>query len=153
MASYDDAMLKVTELFSKAILLPMFVYGDCMAVCFVLYRCQFGFLSDPIAEWHSNLSRLPPKLFPLLVRAAFGRRRHRLSSCHWSMFHFLFVLSVYTPGSHLIIMFQSSVDSNLHHTVPSESIQTTDFFHILLHYSLIPKWLTFLKKSSAIYTH
>ena len=27
MASYDGAMLKVTELFSKAILLPMFVNG------------------------------------------------------------------------------------------------------------------------------
>ena len=32
-ASYDGATLKVTELFSKAILLPMFVYGDYMAVC------------------------------------------------------------------------------------------------------------------------
>jgi hypothetical protein len=31
-ASYDSAMLKVTELFSKVILLPMFVYGDCMAM-------------------------------------------------------------------------------------------------------------------------
>ena len=31
------AMLKVTELFSKAILLSMFVYGDCMAVCSILY--------------------------------------------------------------------------------------------------------------------
>ena len=30
--SYDGAVLKVNELFSKAILLPMFVYGDCMAV-------------------------------------------------------------------------------------------------------------------------
>jgi hypothetical protein len=42
-ASYDGAMLKVTELFSKAVLLPMFVYGDCMAVCtilFFLYTCQ-----------------------------------------------------------------------------------------------------------------
>ena len=28
MASYDSATLKVTEIFSKAILLPMFVYGD-----------------------------------------------------------------------------------------------------------------------------
>ena len=33
MASYDAATLKVTELFSKAILLPMFVYGDRMDVC------------------------------------------------------------------------------------------------------------------------
>ena len=39
-ASYDGAMLKVTELFSKAILLPMFVNGDCMAVCLILYICQ-----------------------------------------------------------------------------------------------------------------
>ena len=31
-ASCDGAMLKVTKLFSKAILLPMFVYRDCMAV-------------------------------------------------------------------------------------------------------------------------
>ena len=29
-ASYDSATLKVTELFSKAILLPMFVYWDCI---------------------------------------------------------------------------------------------------------------------------
>ena len=29
-ASYYGATLKVTELFSKAILMPMFVYGDCM---------------------------------------------------------------------------------------------------------------------------
>ena len=33
MSSYDGGTLKVTELFSKAILLPMFVYGDYMAVC------------------------------------------------------------------------------------------------------------------------
>jgi hypothetical protein len=38
-ASYG-ATLKVPELFSKAILLPMFVYGDCMAVCSVLYTCH-----------------------------------------------------------------------------------------------------------------
>ena len=31
--SNDDATLKVTELFSKTILMPMFVYGDCMALC------------------------------------------------------------------------------------------------------------------------
>ena len=30
MASYDGATLKVTEIFSKTILLPMFVYGDCV---------------------------------------------------------------------------------------------------------------------------
>ena len=32
-ASYDGATLKVIELSLLAILLPMFVYGDCMAVC------------------------------------------------------------------------------------------------------------------------
>ena len=37
-ASYDCATLKVTELFSKAILLPMFVYGDCIAVCSIYIR-------------------------------------------------------------------------------------------------------------------
>ena len=31
---------KVTELFSRAIQLPMFVYGDCMAACSILYTCQ-----------------------------------------------------------------------------------------------------------------
>ena len=40
MASYDGATLKVTEIFSKAILLPMLVYGACMAVCSILYTCQ-----------------------------------------------------------------------------------------------------------------
>ena len=39
-SSDDGATLKVTELFSKAILLPMFVYGDCMAVWLILYTCQ-----------------------------------------------------------------------------------------------------------------
>jgi hypothetical protein len=39
-ASYDSATLKVTELFGKAILLPMFVYRDCMAVCLILYTGQ-----------------------------------------------------------------------------------------------------------------
>jgi hypothetical protein len=41
---YDSATLKaplkVTELFSKAILLPMFVYGDCVTVCSILYTWQ-----------------------------------------------------------------------------------------------------------------
>jgi hypothetical protein len=32
-ASYDGAILKVTHLFSKAVLLPGFVCGDCMTVC------------------------------------------------------------------------------------------------------------------------
>ena len=32
MASYEGATLTITELFSKAILLTMFVYGDCMAM-------------------------------------------------------------------------------------------------------------------------
>uniref|UniRef100_A0A8C7K0C8 Uncharacterized protein n=1 Tax=Oncorhynchus kisutch TaxID=8019 RepID=A0A8C7K0C8_ONCKI len=34
-ASYDCATLLVTELFSQVILLPMFVSGDVMAVCFI----------------------------------------------------------------------------------------------------------------------
>jgi hypothetical protein len=34
------AMLKVIELFSKAVLIPMFVYGDCMAVCSRLHGCK-----------------------------------------------------------------------------------------------------------------
>ena len=38
--THDSATLKVTESFSKAILLPMFVYGNCMAVCSILYTCQ-----------------------------------------------------------------------------------------------------------------
>ena len=52
-ASYDCAMLKVTELFSKAILLPMFVYGDCMAVCSILYSWQ------RVAEIDSAISATP----------------------------------------------------------------------------------------------
>ena len=38
-ASYEGATLKVTEL-SKANLLTMFVYGDCMVVSSILYTCQ-----------------------------------------------------------------------------------------------------------------
>jgi hypothetical protein len=34
------ATLKVTELFIKAIVLPVLVYRDCMAVCSNLYTCQ-----------------------------------------------------------------------------------------------------------------
>jgi hypothetical protein len=46
-----------------------------------------------------RLSRLPPKLVPLLVRAAFGGRRHRPSSHRRSTSRFPFVLSLsYTPG-------------------------------------------------------
>jgi hypothetical protein len=41
-ASYDSAMLKVTEHFSKAILLPMFVNGDCMAVCNFIHLSATG---------------------------------------------------------------------------------------------------------------
>jgi hypothetical protein len=41
-ASYDGTTLKVTELFSKTILLSMFVYRDCMAVCLILYTYQYG---------------------------------------------------------------------------------------------------------------
>jgi hypothetical protein len=32
--------LKVNEISSKAILLLMFVYGDCMAVCMIFYTFQ-----------------------------------------------------------------------------------------------------------------
>jgi hypothetical protein len=39
-ASCDSATLKVTELFCKAILLSMFVYGDCMTVCSIWLTCQ-----------------------------------------------------------------------------------------------------------------
>jgi hypothetical protein len=47
--------------------------------------------------------RLPLKLVPLLVRAAFGGRRYRLSSHHGSTIIFPFVLSVlYTPRSHYV---------------------------------------------------
>ena len=46
-----------------------------------------------------TVSQLPPKLVPLLVRAAFGGRRRRSSSHHRSTFHFPFVLSLfYTAG-------------------------------------------------------
>ena len=34
--------MKVTELFSKVILLLMFVNGDCMAVCLILYTSAAG---------------------------------------------------------------------------------------------------------------
>ena len=51
------------------------------------------------------LSRLPPKSAPLLVRAAFGGRRHRSTShrrstCHCSI---CFVLFPRTPGLHSLI--------------------------------------------------
>ena len=50
-----------------------------------------------------HLCQLLPKLVPLLVRATFGGRRHRLSSHHRSMFHFRFVLSYsFTPDFHSI---------------------------------------------------
>ena len=35
-ASCDGATLKATELFGMAIPLPIFVFGDCMAVCWIL---------------------------------------------------------------------------------------------------------------------
>ena len=49
------------------------------------------------------MSRLPPKSFPLLVRAMFGGRRHRSSSHRQSTFHFPFVLSCFL--THLISIF------------------------------------------------
>ena len=42
MAYYDGAMLKVTELFSKAILVLMFVYGDCMTVLDFIHLSATG---------------------------------------------------------------------------------------------------------------
>jgi hypothetical protein len=47
-----------------------------------------------------RVSRLPLKSVPLLVRAAFGGRRHRFSSHRRSTFHFsiCLVLFSYTPG-------------------------------------------------------
>jgi hypothetical protein len=58
--SYDGATLNVTELFSKAILLPMFVYGDCMAVCWIIHLSAVG-----VAEItkSTNLKVRPPTLY------------------------------------------------------------------------------------------
>jgi hypothetical protein len=45
-------MLNVTELFSKAILLAIFVYGDCMAVCWILYTCQQWVVAEIAKSTH-----------------------------------------------------------------------------------------------------
>jgi hypothetical protein len=39
-SSCTDITFRGTELFSKALLLPVFVYGDCMVVCLMLFTCQ-----------------------------------------------------------------------------------------------------------------
>ena len=52
------------------------------------------------AQFTVCVSRLLPKSVPLLVRAAFGSRRHRSSSHRRSTFHFPFVLSCLPP--HLV---------------------------------------------------
>jgi hypothetical protein len=39
-AIMDRQVLRTSALFSKAILLSMFVYWDCAAVCSILYTCQ-----------------------------------------------------------------------------------------------------------------
>ena len=74
--------------------------------------CCWDRLRNPKDTWETMkislsspapLSRLRPKLVPLLLRAAFGGRRHWLPRHHRAMFHFRFVLSwSYTPGFHSI---------------------------------------------------
>uniref|UniRef100_A0A674CQL9 adenylate cyclase n=1 Tax=Salmo trutta TaxID=8032 RepID=A0A674CQL9_SALTR len=64
-ASYDGATLKVTEIFSEAIVLAMSVYGDCMAVCSILYTCLSATGVAEIAE-STNLNGCPQyRLCPL----------------------------------------------------------------------------------------
>ena len=58
MASYDGATLKVTELFSKAILLQMFVYGDCMAVCSIFIHMSATAVDETAKS--TNLKGSPP---------------------------------------------------------------------------------------------
>ena len=60
--------------------------------------------------WNSSkLSQLPPKSVPLLVRAAFGGRRHRSYSHRRSTFHFsiCFVMFSRTPGLHSLITWRA----------------------------------------------
>ena len=61
---------------------------------FMNLYCLSPYLTWTIST--TSVLRLPPKLFPLLVRAAFDGRRHRLSSCHRSMFHFSFCFVCFT---------------------------------------------------------
>ena len=49
--------LKVTELFSKAILLPMFVYGDCMSVCSIFIHLSATGVAETAES--SNLKGFP----------------------------------------------------------------------------------------------
>ena len=51
--------MKVTELFSKVILLPMFVYGDCMAVCSIFIHLSAMAVAE-IAK-STNLKGCPHK--------------------------------------------------------------------------------------------
>ena len=60
MASYEGATLKVPELCSEDILLPMFVYEDCMAVCSILYTSARGVAE--IAK-STNLKGCPHTLY------------------------------------------------------------------------------------------
>ena len=53
-----------------------------------------------LLEQNRPVSRLPPKLFPLLVRAVFSGRHHPPSSHRSSLFHFPLVLSCLP--SHLV---------------------------------------------------
>jgi hypothetical protein len=63
-----------------------------------VWRTQLLFLTSSTSWLY--LSRLPPKSVPLLVRAAFGGRRHQSSSHRRSTFHFPFVLSCFP--THLV---------------------------------------------------
>jgi hypothetical protein len=51
----------------------------------------------------ARLSRLPPKWAPLLVRAAFSDRRHRLSSHRRSMFHLSLCFALFLTHSLIIL--------------------------------------------------
>jgi hypothetical protein len=53
-ASYNGGTLKVTELFSKAILMSMFTLGDCMDVWSLLYTCQQQLWLNIFNEWVST---------------------------------------------------------------------------------------------------
>jgi hypothetical protein len=44
--------LKVTELFSKVVLPPMFVYGDCMAVCSIFIHLSATGVAEKAESTH-----------------------------------------------------------------------------------------------------
>jgi hypothetical protein len=55
--------LKITELFSKVSLLPMFVYGDCMAVCSIFIHLS----STGVAEIAKSTNLMCPHTFGHVV--------------------------------------------------------------------------------------